>query len=54
MAPQTESLGLSVQRRAAAADAMPVFGQLDLVNPAGTTMAQIGPPSGPGQVFPRA
>ena len=45
---QTESLGLSVRETSGDSGALPVFGQMDLVNPAGTTMAQIGPPSGPG------
>jgi hypothetical protein len=42
----TESLGLSL--RATAGDDPAVVGQMDLVNPAGVTVDQFGPMSGPG------
>ena len=45
---QTESVGVNVQAMGGGSNASPVVGLMDLVNPAGTTMAQIGPPSGPG------
>ncbi len=48
LGPQTQSLGLSVRQTGGDADTAPVFGQMDLVNPTGTTMAQFGPAAGPG------
>jgi hypothetical protein len=42
----TESLGLSL--RETAGDDPPMVGQMDLVNPAGVTVDQFGPMSGPG------
>jgi hypothetical protein len=45
---QTESVGVNVQAMGGGSNATPVVGLMALVNPAGTTMAQIGPPSGPG------
>jgi hypothetical protein len=45
---QTESVGVDVQAMGGGSNASPVVGLMALVNPAGTTMAQIGPPSGPG------
>jgi hypothetical protein len=45
---QTESVGVNVQAMGGGSNAIPVIGLMALVNPAGTTMAQIGPPSGPG------
>ena len=46
--PSTQSLGLSVRETDGDGTSAPVFGQLDLVNPAGATMAQFGPFAGPG------
>jgi hypothetical protein len=45
---QTESVGVNVQPMGGGSNAIPVIGLMALVNPAGTTMAQIGPSSGPG------
>jgi hypothetical protein len=45
---QTESVGVNLQAMGGGSNAPPIIGLMDLVNPAGTTMAQISPPSGPG------
>ena len=52
--PLTEALGLSLKETGGVASEMPEFGQLDLVNPAGTTIEQVGPLSGPGASGPQA
>ena len=45
---RTQSLEVSVRGTGDEGNLPPVLAQMDLLNPAGSTMAQIGPPLGPG------
>ncbi len=46
--PRTQALGLDVRETDGDSNNMPVFGQMALLDPTGTTMAEFGPPSVPG------